>query len=184
MSQSIDRHLERYLGPITRGWAATDPGGVQLCLFEERPFEGMVTYTTLGLSRHKLAMPRGREVRQELLLSVAVRFANDDLAKMLDHVAERLLRDHRALLRGEVAFFGQRIARSSACDSLYVSLPIVFPEGLATCEETQPPTVFAWLVPIHPAEAALVNQHGWSELEVRWERADPDLFDLERSSVV
>jgi hypothetical protein len=129
-------------------------------------------------------MPRGREVRQELLLSVSISFADDDLSKLLMHVAEQILREHQALLRGHVVPLGHPISRASNCSSLYVALPVVFPDELATCADTQPPTVFAWLLPIHSAEAALVSQLGWNEFENRLERADPDIFDLQRTSVV
>lgn len=185
MTHFIDQHLERHLGAIVRGWGPSgELGSVQVCLFEDRPVPGTVTYATLGLSRHVLEMPRGREVRQELLLSVAVDFADDDLAKLLAYVADGLVREHRALLRGQVLPLDHPVARVSRCDSLYVALPVVFPEGLATCSDTQPPTVFAWLIPIHSAEASLVSRLGWNEFEDRLESADPDLFDLERSPVV
>lgn len=114
MRASVDKHLERYLGPIVRGWGdyAGELAGIQVCLFEDRPIPGTVTYATLGLGRHTLKMPQGREVRHELLLSVAQRFADDDLAKLLVYVAEGSLREHRALLRGQVVHL------SSACAKL------------------------------------------------------------------
>lgn len=184
MSQSIDRHLESNLGRIARGWSASvDATSIQVCLFIGQPTPGTVTYATLGLSRHVLDMPDGRTVRQELLLSVAERFASDDLPKLLAHVADGILRDHRALLRGEVLPLGHPISRGSGCDSLYVAIPVVFPAGLAICSGTQPATVFAWLVPIHPAEVAFVSRHGWDEFETRLEHTDPDLFDLERTGI-
>lgn len=185
MMQPIDKHLERYLGPIARGWAdgVGEPADVHVCLFEERPIPGTVTYATLGLSRHVLEMPRRRKVRQELLLSVARRFAHDDRAKLLAYSAERLLHEHQALLRGQVLPLGHPMAPGSSCSSLYVALPVVFPGGLATCSDTRPPTVFAWLIPLHADEAALVGRLGWSAFEDQLERADPDLFDLARPSI-
>jgi len=55
---------------------------------------------------------------------------------------------------------------------------------LATYEETLPPTVIVWLVPILPAEAAYVRDAGWEQFEDLLERSDVDLFDLQRASVV
>lgn len=182
MTKSVDHHVESHLGPIARGWGGYggEVATMQICLFEERPVPGTVTYSTLGLSRHILTMPGGREVRQELLLSVALRFTSEERAKLLAHVAEGIVREHRALLRGQVVSLGHRIERGSGCDSLYVAPPVVFPEKLSVFDDTQPPTVFAWLVPIHAEEAELVARIGWNEFEDRLERADPDLFDLER----
>lgn len=184
MRNSIDRHMELHLGPIVHGWkCTTDHADLQVCLFDDRPVAGVVTYATLGLSRHVLAMPHGREVRQELLLSVASRFAGEHLPKLLAYVGDGVLREHRALLRGQVLPLSHPISGTSRCASLYVALPVVFPDGLATSSDTAPPTVFAWLVPLHPAESDLVGRLGWSTLEDRLEKADPDLFDLERGAV-
>jgi hypothetical protein len=186
MTHSVDEHLERHLGPIARGWCdhVGESAGIQVCLFEERPVPGTVTYATLGLSRHILDMPRGREVRQELLVSVSRRSADDNLAKLLAYVADGLVREHHALLRGQVLSLGHPVARGSRCNSLYVSLPSVFPYEMATCAATQPATVFPWLIPIHAEEAELVARLGWNEFETRLEHADPDLFDHERPPVV
>lgn len=186
MSHSIDQHLECHLGPIAQGWGGYDgmPSGIQVCLFAERPIPGTVTYATLGLSRHILGMPRGREVRQELLLSVSWSWAHDDLAKLLASVADGILRKHHALLRGQVVPLGHPVASGSPCNGLYVSLPVVFPGAMATFADTQPPTVFAWLIPIYAEESDLVDCLGWNGFEDRLERTDLDLFDLKRPPVV
>ncbi|MFO0637469.1 MAG: suppressor of fused domain protein [Nannocystaceae bacterium] len=178
--------MERYLGPIARGWGGYggSVAAVQVCLFENRPAPEVVTYGTLGLSQHVLAMPREREVRQELLLSVHRRFAGENLPRLLALVAERILEHHRALLRGETLPLQHAIARGSVTSSLYVSSPVVFPEGLATFTGTQPPTVLAWLVPVCPQEVRFVDDHGWNAFEDQLERTDPDLFDLERAEIL
>lgn len=185
MSEHVDRHLERHLGPIARGWAPLGgrPDGIQVCLFPDRPVTGAVTYSTLGLSRHVLAMPSNREVRQELLLPVGNRCSHDDLSRLLLYVSEDIVGRHRALLRGEVVSLGHSIRNGSRCTNLYVSLPVVFPEGLATCVQTHPATVFAWLIPISDPEAAVVGEKGWAHFEEALEREDLDLFDLDRPSM-
>ncbi|WP_169796771.1 suppressor of fused domain protein [Chondromyces crocatus] len=185
MTRTIDQHMERYLGPIARGWGSRvgESADVQVCLFEECPIPGTVTYATLGLSRHVLKMPQGREVRQELLLSVSLRFADENRARLLAHIADNLVHDHQALLRGEVFHLGFAVAPGSPCTGLYIALPVVFPDALATYPETQPPTVFPWLIPVHRNEAALVARLGWDAFEDRLEHADPDLFDLTRPSI-
>lgn len=186
MTSKLLDHLESHLGRISRGWG--DYGGdlksLQVCRFEDAPMQGVVTYVTLGLSHHVLSMPKGRAVRQELVLAVAHEYASDDLAKLLAYVAERILGEHQAILRGDVIPLGSSVARGSELSSLYVSLPVAFPDGLATYSGTDPATVFAWLVPVHDLEAKLVRRMGWSQLEDHFEGSNPDLFDLGRASVV
>lgn len=185
MKAPIDRHLEASLGPIIQGWSPMgEPAGVHVALFEHQPLDGTVTYSTLGLSQHILDMPKGRSVRQELLLAVQTGSAREDFSKLLFHVAESVVETHRALLRGEVFPLGHPIVRGSSCCHLYASLPVVFPEGLATCDSTQPSTVFVWLLPITDREEREIRSIGWSRFEDKLEQADVDLFDLARSSVV
>jgi antitoxin YqcF len=184
MSDALVHHMERVMGPIAHGWAANAPSVVRVCCFERCPREGLVTYSTLGLSDHVLHLPRNREVRQELLLSVDVHQADANLAMLLAHVAEQVENDHKALLRGAIVSLSHPVSPMSGCTALYVSLPVVFPETIATYGGSNPPTVFAWMIPIHPSEAALIREGGWSEFEDRFERGDPDTFDLRRPPIL
>ncbi|MGK4000058.1 suppressor of fused domain protein [Sorangium sp. So ce1024] len=177
-------HLERHLGPMERGWSSSSLPGVQVCLFRDRPFAGVVTLATLGLSNTVLAMSGGRKVRQELLFACRNDTRIEELGKLLIHVAELMLTRERAVLRGDVILLGCRISADSAADSLYASIPVVYPEGLSTLMDSTPATVVVWLIPLQPTEAAFVKSSGWSDFEDRLESADIDLFDLCRGSVV
>lgn len=183
---TVANHLEQNLGQISRGWGgfAAHLGGLRVCLFEDKPVTGVDTYSTLGLSDHVLRMPHGRTVRQELLLSVHERFAGSDLPNLLSWVSESVIGSHSALLRGEVVELGHPIRRASQCRALYVAAPVAFPDGLAVFRGTAPPTVFAWLVPIGDSEQSVVSATGWSEFERQLEAAKPDLYDLDRASIV
>jgi hypothetical protein len=176
-------HLERHLGPMEGGWSSASCPGVQICLFRNQPSAGVLTFATLGLSNTTLAMSQDRTVRQELLLAVRDDRLAEEVAKLLFHVADLLIRRKGALLRGEVIHIGDSIGGGRA-DALYAAIPVAFPQDLATLECSSPPTVVVWLVPLQPAEVAFVESCGWSEFEHRLEAADPDLFDLSRSSVI
>lgn len=108
----------------------------------------------------------------------------EGLGKLLLHVAEGLLESGYALLRGDVIPLGDRVSADGVADSLYASIPVVYPEGLATLNDSTPATVVVWLIPLQPIEAALVNSAGWNEFEDRLESAHVDLFDLCRGSIV
>lgn len=185
MTREVDRHLERYLGPIERGWQGAGLSqGVQVCLFRGVPDKNAVTYATLGLSDHVLSMPRGRTVRQELLLAVDNQLESENLAKLLAHVAVPIVEKHEAVLRGQVIHLGHPVMAGSACDALYVAMPAYFADGLATLQSSSPPTVIAWLVPLTSAEVAFIETHGWSAFEDVLEESDPALLDLQRPSSV
>ena len=177
-------HLEQHLGQMEQGWSSASAPGLQVCLFRNQPAAGVNTLSTLGLSNLDLAMASGRSVRQELMITIPGDRSPDEFAKLMLHVAERLVRTGRALLRGDVVSLGSTIASDSSADALYASIPVVFPEALATLRDTSPQTVFVWLVPLLPTEVAFVQASGWSDFEDRLEAAEPDLFDLRREAVV
>jgi hypothetical protein len=129
-------------------------------------------------------MRDGREVRQELLMTVPTERDLADFAKLLIHIAEKLIRGGSAVLRGDVISLDERIVADSAAEDIYSSIPVVFPEGIATLNDSSPPTVFVWLLPLMPSEATFVRGSGWSAFEDRLEAANPDLFDLRRSSII
>jgi hypothetical protein len=174
-------HLEKFLGPVQQGWGSTEgSAGVQVCLFQGQPFDGAVTYATVGLSDHVLFMKERRPVRQELVFSVHERHAGDDWPSLLFFLSERLLREHRALLRGDVVPLGAPLRPGSGSQWLYTSLPILYGDGFSTLEDTEPATVFAWLFPINKSEMAEMAKRGWDAFEDTLERENPDLLDIMR----
>lgn len=89
-----------------------------------------------------------------------------------------------ALLRGQVVPLGAPVTRGALATSLYASIPVVFPDALATFSESTPATVCVWLFPLHPEEAEYISSRGWNSFENILERVDPDLYDLNRESAV
>lgn len=129
-------------------------------------------------------MSEQRTVRQELLLAIRDDGALEDWCKALLDVADHVRTEGYASLRGDVIAIGERIARGSAARAVYASIPVVFPDGLATLKDSSPPTVFVWLIPVLPTETRFIEKFGWSKFEDRLEATDPDLFDPHRGSVV
>ena len=89
--KSVAEHLEHFLGNIVYGWA--DPSSttnVQIVSFENQPIQGVLTYSTLGLSEIELSLPRGRTIRQELVMSAHASFSGEEIANFLMGCAEYL----------------------------------------------------------------------------------------------
>lgn len=181
----VDQHLEHFLGPVARGWATpAEPEGVQVCLFRGRPDADSVVYSTLGLSRHVLRMSDGREVREELVIVLRESFTHETMSNLLFHIAEPVVAQHCALLRGEAICLGYPLSPGSLCKHLYVAMPVVLPDGFSTCTATSPATVFAWLIPITDPELRMIQSAGWGAFEELLESRDVDLLDLNRTSVL
>jgi hypothetical protein len=178
-------HLEAFLGPITGGWiedATGDRLPFQVVWFDGAPEKDLVTYSTLGLSRHALESPI-EIIRQELLVSVHKRFASAQLGSLLSTLGEMVLAEHRPILRGEVLPPRDAIVPGSTLSAFYAAAPVALPEAFAAFEGSEPHTVFVWLVPISAAEAELIGSHGGSWFEDQLVEQQPDLFDLTRRDI-
>lgn len=153
-------------------------------MFADRPAAGVTTLATLGLSTAVLSMGGNREVRQELLLAFADADGTEELAKLLLSVAEGMLDRGRALARGEVIGNHPSTPVGTVPPELYASMPVVYPQGLTTLADSNPATVFVWLVPLRVPETEFIRAKGWNAFEDLLQDADPDLFDLRRVSIV
>lgn len=179
-------HLESFLGPIAGGWARDANRQrlpCQVVWFEEAPDRGLMTYATLGLSRHALQSST-KTIRQELLLSVRRSFGSTQLVGVISTVAEMLLARHQPLLRGDVLPPAGPIVSGSTLSALYAAIPVLLPDAFAVFEGSEPPTVFVWLVPVTAVEADLIGSHGWSWFEDQLVEQQPDLFDLGRPGIL
>lgn len=180
---TVAEHVERYLGRMDQGWAVSDPAGVQVALFRDRPQPGVNAFVTLGLSRHVLQMPKG-DIREELLCCAGSEFSADRIAQFLGSLGDHVALTHRALLRGSVVGPGNPIIPDLPMRYVYVSAPTVLPDSFEQFDESVPATVFPWVIPIYDYEADFVRTNGWSSFEDLLEAREPDLYDLARVCLV
>jgi hypothetical protein len=123
-------------------------------------------------------------VRMELLSACWDDCFTRRLPSSLVSVALTLSDRGEGVLRGQVLPLSSPLADGSTVQAFYATIPVYHDEGLATWQGTEPPTVVAWMVPIHSAEANFVVEHGWDAFEELTETRDPDLLDLSRPSIV
>lgn len=160
------KHIEKYLGIITGGESVTieEHGKVILLQFENQPFENVITHMTLGLSNHNLRLNDQKEVRMEVIISVCKEQNSPTLNDLLLYVSNKMLVNHKAILRGQVIHLPDNISLGSF-SSLYVSNPVFFEDEFASLNEIEPNVVFAWLFPIYKSEADFIHREGWNKFE-------------------
>jgi hypothetical protein len=111
-------------------------------------------------------------------------YPSPEIASFLLTFAESLQGRKRALERGDVVGPGQPLVSDVAANSVYAAIPVIFPAELATFSNHRGETVvIAWLLPLVPNEAELVRSVGWNRFEDLLESVNPDLLDLNRSSI-
>lgn len=182
--------LEQHLGEIQYGFTHDENGDrltFQIVKYGEGlPFEGAVTYTTLGLSNEVLhSRQSGKNIRQELVFVAPSNYSDRNIPGILQRVASMAISSRHAWLRGDVIGPYGTMLVDSEMEGLYVAPPVYFPDDFATyTEENGKQIVLAWLIPVTPSEIHFVNQNGWERFEDLLETTNPDLIDFNRKSIV
>ena len=185
MKNHVKKHLEHYLGRPDRTFLPDDRGStLEVLRFTDTPVPGVVTYATSGLSLQELSMSEEVKTRQELVLAVDGNHAGDDMAKLLFYMAEGVAKSRKALLRGEAIDMVAELVSGTKLTNLYASIPTAFPAGFQSCWETDPVTIFVWLVPLTDAEADFARVKGWNWFEKEIEKQRPDLLDAGRAEMM
>lgn len=182
---NIIEHVEKFLGKISRGWKEQlSSDGLQVVCFENMPFEYVDSFLTVGLSHHELRVSVEKGVRQELILPVSGRGSNEMIVSLLLFICGLILKDHRALLRGQVIRLPKDVAMELGFDAVYCAIPVFMDGKFATFNGSQPPTVIVWIIPIYGSEADYIDAYGWDQFEELLEEKDPNLFTLEREAII
>ncbi|ACC76293.1 suppressor of fused domain protein [Paraburkholderia caribensis] len=183
---TLIEHLETNLGPIAEGWKddSTVGNALRVVRFPNQPFQGASTFATLGLSESKVSLPNGNHCGQELLFAAWDRYQAPHVGSFLLTFGAQVRNRQRALLRGDVIGPSAPLIPGVAANAIYASNPVIYPEELARYDDDGSPTVFVWLVPLMEAEGRFAKTQGWNQFEDALEKANPDLLDLDRSSVV
>lgn len=106
------------------------------------------------------------------------------IVSCLFFICESILKDHSALLRGQVVRLPKEAAEKLGFEAVYCAIPVFLDDDLATFNGSQPPTVIVWVIPIYKSEADFIDVNGWDKFEDVLEEKDPDLFFLRRAPVI
>jgi hypothetical protein len=152
--------------------------------FANMPFENASTFTTIGLGDEVLRLMDGRELRHELEFAAHDVYPAGRIASFLLTFAAFARSQSRALARGDVIGPSTSLIANVKANALYACPPVIFPEGLALYDETSPPTIAVWLLPLVGNESLVAKKLGIDGFEDILEHANPDLLDLDRAPVV
>lgn len=180
-------HFERFLGPVRSGWMAAPTG-------ERMPFQvvrwsrgsdvGSMTYSSLGMSRHRLQGRGGDAVRQEFVLLTTPSLPVEYVLSVLNDAGRAALDVGRGLRQGDVLGPVPPPVPGSSMAALYVALPVYFPDEFAVHRPRDGAEVeVLWLVPVSQRESDFVEAYGWEAFEELLATQDPDLVDVYRPEI-
>jgi Suppressor of fused protein (SUFU) len=183
---NLAEHIEFFLGPIQEGWKdadSNDSTSVQIASFHDQPYAPITTFSTIGVSRHALVLPSGKHICQEIVFCSDNVLPTKVIASLLFRVSEIMIQSSSALVRGQTIELPPEAAMKLGFEFLYCTIPVLFRDGFATFQSSEPPTVFVWLVPLHRKEALYAEKHGWEKLEDEFESLSVNLCSSARESV-
>lgn len=180
VSMNLITHLENELGPICEGWG--EAGQIRVAKFQDQPWDGVSTYSTIGFSHHPLSATAGEQkrIRAELLFSAYSQVRGSEIASVLLTFSEYLIGQGRALLRGDVVGPSRELIPGSQLCALYASMPVFFDDNFSVFCGSDFSTVLIWLIPLYESEANYVKACGWDRFEDRMESMSVDFCNLRR----
>jgi len=182
-------HLELYAGQI-QGGRKTDADGnvvpIQIVFTEGGPYPGTLTFSTLGLSNFPLKSADSEYyVRHELVMILPAHTVPKNVMGIIQQAGLHALARRQAYSRGDVIRPYGKMFEGFEATALYVAPPAYFPEEFASVHATGVgEVIFAWLVSIFDDEMDYIATHGWPEFEQRFDRANLDMAELSRPSVL
>ena len=136
------------------------------------------------MSKKVLKLNEVKNVRQELVFSVYSMVITSMIVSCLMSLCEAILGRGKAVLRGEVIPLTTELAERMGFSAVYCTIPVFFDDDFCAYEESSPPTVMVWVLPIYKSEADYIEANGWESFEDLLEEKDPDLCSLEREPVI
>lgn len=184
MVDGLVRHLERHLGPIAGEWDA-DPDGNDLPfgivhfepLADEHAPQGTEVFSTLGLSAYELG---DHGVRIELMMIAPAGMTAGTVPPILHHAGAMPLEADRVPELGDTYTDVTWLRAVSPMDTLYVGRPLYQKPEFSPFDNGFERVHFLWLIPIHDAEAAFVEEEGWQAFEQLMWDLDVDPTDYVR----
>lgn len=167
---------------VTRYWDASNKKYIDIFCSKNRPYEGINTSATIGLSDHNVGLTSGnKKLRVEIIGACdddQTEFPNI-LSTAAFEIIDKAKCNYGDILPRIIELYYPKANMKHVC----FMAPFLW-EGLATLEF--PDTKVAWLlmVPISDNEMKYALQHGVDELESLFERANINIFDINRISAI
>lgn len=172
----VAEHLEQYIGKIAKGVEIENRRyNLTISLYNNIPFEGIRTYTTLGLNRYLI------DYYFEFIFVCMSKFDENEIASFLNSFAEYLIDCKKGIKQGDIETFNFTMTSETEMNSLYFTLPFYFDDDLQELKLEDRYIIFPLIIPIYDEEAHLIRDKGWNSFEEFLEENEIDnLWDLNR----
>ena len=168
---------------VFRYWDSAHDQSVPVLHSDGRPDPGLTSWSTLGMSHfyNRLRTDDGRALRVELLAVCQSGFTA--MGKVLSGCAFNVA-SGRFVATADVIFPDVVHVNAPSVRMKHALLTTPFLYGLDSVVEDDRVTTWLQLVPVDDLEFTFAREHGVAALTDRFERTQPDVFDLNRPTAL
>lgn len=167
---------------VYRYWDEKEKKSIDILSCMDRPYSGIASYATIGLSEYNIGM-----ISDEKQMRLELVGACDEKEELFPNILSTTA--FEIMDRGNCGYgyiipnvISQYI-NNCEMKHIYLTNPFLW-EGFNSVEYEN--TKIAWLliVPISNQEREYAKAKGWEALETKFEEANIDIFDIKRLSVI
>ncbi|MHC2065922.1 suppressor of fused domain protein [Bremerella sp. T1] len=163
----------------------TESLSVDILSCENRPCDGVTSYSTIGLSRFPMFAENQPELSIRLELAGACASQSDLYANVMASVAFCVMQTKKMYMPGSIMQkYVSEYCQFTTVPHLYFTAPFLWEDSLTSLDLGGESVVWLLLVPISDSELHFLFQHGDDALESLFEEEQIDIFDLSRMPVV
>jgi hypothetical protein len=186
-NKAIAKHVAKAFGGVPRVNAylhESEPLTVDILRCEDRPCDGVTSYSTIGLSDWPM-FKEGKEFPARLEIAGACATANGSFGNILASTAFCVMRTGCLCHPGSVMLdYVREYYERTTVPHLYFTAPFLWEDALKTLDCGSKKASWLLIVPISNAECDYLRDRGDDALENLFEKHQIDIFDLRRPSVV
>lgn len=167
---------------VFRYWDDDQKNSVDIFSSLDRPYSGVVSYATIGLSECEIGLvSNDKSLRVELIGACDKK--EKHFANVLSTVAFEVMKKKKCSYGDIIQNVISEYCIDSEMKHVYLMNPFLW-DGFETLEFRD--RIVAWLliIPISDKEKEYAIVNGWESLEDKFEEADIDIFNLNRKSII
>lgn len=187
-NKAIAQYIATAFGgkPVVTNYVHDDPPlAIPLINCENRPFDGVRSFGTIGLSDTVMVDEVGEEFHTRLELVSAADDVHELFANVIAAAAFRIMRSQEACAPGSVfRDYVKEFLPFSSTPHLYFTSPFEWESSLRSRRFGNKLVSWMYAVPISDSEADFLDEFGDDAFESRLEAENANVFDLMRDSIV
>ena len=167
---------------VFRYWDDNKRNNIDILTSTDRPYRGVISYATIGLSEYEIGLwSNNKDLRGELLGACDKK--DEFFANILATTAFEIMKKRKCIYGDIIQNVISEYSFDYEMKHVYLMNPFLW-EGFKTLEFGNREIAWLLIVPISEQEKNYAIANGWEALEDIFEKADIDIFNLNRKSII